>query len=274
MIFLLSPSLRVASTYTVCKLKYMPSDSALYGDYSTLNQPRGNSLSHFTTTYNTRQIDTDIPAYHKELLTAWASLQPVCVRGNTPLTLSSILEQPLFLNPQIKHMDSVLYYPNWITADIQTIKDLCYLAVPGFLPPLAIHETLTTFFPDRSPLASSHELSNIMQAIPPEWLNLISTSTTRDPPAPLSFDIFSAKPPASRTPFNAHRTKTYYLTLLHLANTTVPALQQWPNDLPTLPNFNYIFWKNLYPPMTPNRYGDITWQIIHRILPTALSLHC
>ena len=74
------------------------------------------------------------------------------------------------------------------------------------------------------------------------------------------------------TPFNAHCTKSYDLTLLHLCNTTVPALQRWPNDLLTLPNCNYQFRTNLYTPMSLNQYGDITRQIAQRILPTVHSL--
>ena len=34
-------------------------------------------------------------------------------------------------------------YPEWARAGIIQIKELCYIAIPGFLPPLAIHELLT-----------------------------------------------------------------------------------------------------------------------------------
>lgn len=124
----------------------------------------------FATTYTPRQIDSNIPAYRKELLMAWALFQPMCcIWDNIPPT--TVLEEPLFHNPLFKYLDSVLHYPDWITPDIQKIKDLCYLAMPGFLLPPTIHKIISTLKPDRPPLLTSQKISHIIQAIPLNWLN-------------------------------------------------------------------------------------------------------
>ena len=53
----------------------------------------------------------------------------------------------------------------------------------------------------------------------------------------------------------------------------LPALQHWRQTLLPAPTFNHQLWKAAYPPLVPNKFGNINWKIIHRILPTAQSLY-
>ena len=42
---------------------------------------------------------------------------------------------------------------------------------------------------------------------------------------------------------------------------------------PNHPIFNHTFWKDTYPNLATNKQGDVNWKIVHRFLPTALSLY-
>lgn len=53
----------------------------------------------------------------------------------------------------------------------------------------------------------------------------------------------------------------------------IPALQHWHSTLLPNPTFNCHRWKLAYPPLVPNKLGDVNWKILHRILPTAQSLY-
>lgn len=53
----------------------------------------------------------------------------------------------------------------------------------------------------------------------------------------------------------------------------IPALQHWHSTLLPNPTFNCHRWKLAYPPLVPNKLGNVNWKILHRILPTAQSLY-
>ena len=85
-----------------------------------------------------------LPPYRRDLLLAWHKHSPHHIRTEPPVILPDIMNEPLFCNPLITDEDTPLYYPEWVRAGLIQVKDLCYIAIPGFLPLLAIHELLTT----------------------------------------------------------------------------------------------------------------------------------
>ena len=232
-------------------------------------------LHTLTLDYKTQHIDPTIPPYHRELLIAWNKYSPLCTRYLDPVPLSALLQESIFCNPLITLDNTPLRFPHWISAGITRVQDICYLAIPGFLPPLAIHELLyTTLDAEPHPLSRTiREFQQILQALPPPWKSLILRDTAPvNRTATLQFTITR---PSSPTPPNIerHSTRAFYLDLLHLSPPTIPALQQWSNSLLPQPVFNTAFWKNIYTPYSSNKHCDITWKIAHRNLPTALSLY-
>ena len=236
------------------------------------------SLGKLTLTLNVQPHDLDpsIPTYHKELLTAWLLHKPLRRRTHPPTTLHEILQEPLFYNDLIPSSCSPSTARYWHQAGLIQVRDLCYLAIPGFLPPQAIHELLT------SPhLANSYtyqrnlrDLQQLLQGIPQQWKHLIyaentDTTTTLQP----CFTIYTVHPTRPPTPLSQYRSYLFYNDLVSLNDRPIPALLHWQTTLPSPPVFNFKFWKNLYPPLVTNKQGDLNWKIAHRILPTALSLH-
>lgn len=232
-------------------------------------------LHTLTLDYKPPDIDPTIPRYHRELLIAWHKHSSLRIRHSDPVSLSALLHEAIFCNPLITIDNKPLRFPQWISAGITRIQDICYLAIPGFLPPLAIHELLyTSSDVDLHPLSrTTRELQLILQALPPSWRSLILHHTAPvNKPAALQFSIVG---PSSTTPlpFERHTTRAFYLDLLHLSPPTIPALTQWSTSLLPQPVFNAAFWKNIYTPLAANKHCDITWKIAHRNLPTALTLY-
>ena len=230
------------------------------------------------TTYSPTQIDQHIPAFHQDLLHAWATHRPHHSRTNTPVTLPDILNEPLFHNELIQLDGKPLYNSNWINAGITQIKDICYLAIPGLLPIHAIHEITLQQGPTdvstRTMSKITNQFRDIIRALPPPWLRLIhlppTTPTTTLQPC---FSISNPRPKQPPQDIDQGKTRTFYLHFSRLRSPTIPALQHWQNSLTPPPIFNSTLWKLAYPPLVTNAQGDINWKILHRILPTAQRLY-
>ena len=240
------------------------------------------SLSHMPTgkhtlalDYNIQHIDPNIPHFHRDLLTAWLHHTHYHTRINPPVTLADVLCEPLFRNSLITANNNTLYYRDWIKAGIVTVRDICYLVVPGFMPALAIHELLTQQGDDhvRKLQQTTHELSQIQQPLPTQWTTMILTNATLQQPTlqPI-FVIPNLTPNTQSIPLENCKTKLFYYHLQHDQQTQPPALNHW-RTLPNHPIFNHTFWKDTYPNLATNKQGDVNWKIVHRILPTALSLY-
>ena len=92
--------------------------------------------------YSSQHVDRNIQPFHRELLTAWLTHSPHHTRINRPATLSDVLQELLFRNLLITVQGLHIYHSDWVKTGVLRVKDLCYNAIPGFLPVLAIHEVL------------------------------------------------------------------------------------------------------------------------------------
>ena len=90
-----------------------------------------------------QRINGNILLFHKELLTAWHRHGILRTRTRSPESVTDILKEPLFMNSLISTKDKPLFFPDWTTAGITRIKDVCYEVIPKYLPLTAIHEMLT-----------------------------------------------------------------------------------------------------------------------------------
>jgi len=234
------------------------------------------SLGRLTlaTNFLTRHIDNNIPTYHQELLRAWTKHQQFRTRTDLPTSYMDILQEPLFNSNLILHNDTPIHYKNWIDAGLIQVRDLCYLAIPGLLPIPAIHELLNTITDTQTIQKTFREYRNILQALPPYWLQIISSDS---PPSTVShqpnFIMTNHTPGQPPIPLTNGKTRIFYLQLMKDRAITIPALNHWNSTLLPRPTFNKHRWKSAYPSLAPNKLGDTNWKVIHRILPTAQSLY-
>ena len=226
--------------------------------------------------FSTRQIGRDLPIFHKELLLAWQQHKHLLTRTNIPDNVQSILNEPLFQNKLITFNDQPLpVIADWVMAGVTQIKDICYEVVPGYLPTNAVHELLLEKGnEDRILEKTERELGNIRSCIPSEWMDKIQSQPTNH-----TSDLqprFEVNNPGSNNDsldiLNC-TTRTFYGQLLADRKTVIPALDYWKENLHPEPTFNAKQWKTLYPPLITYKHGDINWKIVHRVLPTALSLN-
>ena len=178
--------------YIEFKLKCTPLGLTRSADLSPLSQLTGNTfctfsppripeswVTHSHLGYKTQDID---PLYHPT--TASFSLHGT----NTPPPLRNRHSYPVPYPypPSYRNRSSAthfnitldntpLRFPHRISAGLTRVQDICYLAIPGFRPPLAIHKHLYINF-DTEPHPLSHttcELQQILQALFYSWKSLI-----------------------------------------------------------------------------------------------------
>ena len=159
---------------------------------------------------------------------------------------------------------TLFLYKHWIKSGVMQLHDLCYVAVPGFLPATAICELISNH-PRKQIL---QEFQTLLTAIPDEWKSLIlSQSAPNTSPSAVKFSLNSPLTPLANVP-----TRTFYRLLTSASAQPIPSVQYWSRTLQPAPNFNATFWKSMYCPLLPNKFGDLTWKVAHRVLPTAFSL--
>ena len=78
--------------------------------------------------------------FYRDILDTWFSLQGQ--RAHPPATRGDVLREPLFHNRHISHSITKLplFSPEFIRAGLVRVSDIAYSVIPGFLPPLAVHE--------------------------------------------------------------------------------------------------------------------------------------
>ena len=154
------------------------------------------------------------------------------------------------------------------------VADLCYVAIPGFLPTIAIHEILTNNLKSHRTLdRTARELLDIQNNFPQQWIRLITTLNLRHT-ANLQPSFAIPTVNAAEQPFPlAHcKTKHFYTHLWQTKMIPIPSLTHWQQSLSAPPIFDNRLWKMGYPSLATNKQGGINWKISLRLLPTALSL--
>ena len=222
--------------------------------------------------YSLQRINRDVPAFLKELLSAWFKHSPCRVRTHVPVSRRDILKEPLFLNKQITVDEVPRFYADWIAAGLTRVKDICYEAVPGFLPILAMHEILTE---QRDPTLSRtrREYRLLVEAAPRQWIQQVCSESARPPSLQPRFNIQASSPNQDSLDILSCKTRHFYGQISSMHKPVIPAVATWKRTLQPEPAVNSKQWGILYSPLVSNKQGDINWRIAHRVLPTALSLH-
>ena len=155
------------------------------------------------TDFASRDIDSNVPAFRKELLCAWINHKCYHERTDVPDSLSDIFSEPLFRNKLINVNNKPLFFRDWVSCGLVRVKDICYETVPGFLPVNAVHEILMDHDScrDRTFNQTARELSEVLGTIPAKWkLNVINGDSVSPSTAQPSFSILLSapgKPPTS-----------------------------------------------------------------------------
>ena len=226
--------------------------------------------------YRPRDIDNDIPSFHKELLTAWCQHGTHHSRSNPPVCRTDILKEPLFRNNLISTSNRSPFYRDWVASNLIQLKDICYEVIPGFLPETAIHEILSEYeeSEDRTFQQTVREFREIRCAVSEEWkLRIVQMQEPQPNTLQPSFVTPSDTPGNPPVDIISCNTRTFYKQLRKDVQATIPALDYWKRSLQPQPVFNSRFWRNIYSPLVTNKLGDLNWKIVHRVLHTALSLN-
>ena len=222
--------------------------------------------------FSRRHINRTIPAFHKELLNAWSKHKEHRIRLQTSKSTVDILQEPLFLNELIAVQNKPLLYTDWIAAGIVRIKDICYEVVPGFLPVSAVFEMLSDQ-PPRPISETRRQFDEILGALPPEWKDQICMRHPETQPSVQPFfgivNPVSGQPP---TDILQCKTRHFYHQLHQSKKPVIPAIDYWKRTLQPEPLFDSEQWRVVFSPLITNRQGDLNWKIVHRVIPTALSL--
>jgi len=177
--------------------------------------------------FSTRQIDRNVPMFHKELLLAWQKHTLLLTRTHILDNVQSILNEPLFQNELINANDQPLaVIPDWVTVGVTQVKDICYEAVPGYLPTNAVHELLIEQENDDHTLErTERELTKIRSSIPQEWSSKIqSQPTNQSPNLQPRFEVNTTDSNNASLDILNGRTRTFYGHHLAGRQTVIAAL--------------------------------------------------
>ena len=214
--------------------------------------------------YKTRDIDHDIPSFHKELLTAWCQHGLHHSRSNPPVLRTDILKEPLFRNNLISTNNRSPFYRDWVASNLIQLKDICYEVIPGFLPETAIHEILSEHEEnrDRTFQQTVREFREIRCAVPEEWKLSIAQMQELQPnilqPNTLQPSFITPSDTPGNPPVDiiSCNTRKFYKQLRKDVPAIIPALDCWKRSLQPQPVFNSRFWRNIYSPLVTNKLGD------------------
>ena len=222
--------------------------------------------------FSQRHITRTIPAFHKELLNAWSKHKEHRICMQTPKFTEDIIQEPLFLNELINVRNKPILYTDWIAAGIFRVKDICYEVVPSFLPVSSVLEMLSDQTPQ--PISETHrQFDEILGALPLEWKKQISMCHPVTRPSVQPFfgivNPVSGQPP---TDLLECKTRHFYHPLHQSKKPVIPATDYRKRTLQPEPVFYSKHWRVVFSPLITNRQGDLNWKIVHRMIPTALSL--
>ncbi len=79
-----------------------------------------------------RWMLTGLPIFYAEILESWGEFfENVLI---VPKERDQLLEQPWYLNPNIRRKGEVMYYKEWWDCGLRQIKDLLYKMIKVYLP--------------------------------------------------------------------------------------------------------------------------------------------
>ena len=251
----------------------------LTGYFLSISNTRQRILT-LTQDYSVRDINKNIPKFHRELLTTWNKYREHVERKDIPKNIEDIMQEPIFKNPHITSCDNTpLLYKDWVEAGITKIRDITYEVVPGFLPAIALQEILEKHEKDekKTIVQTQKELDLIINAMPENWTCQVkrkqATKQKHLMPAQPKFDTVPEQSADMAKDITQMKTRDFYTQLRNDKNITIPALEYWRRNLQPTPTIDQQHWQTIYSPLITNKQGDVNWKVTHRILPTAQRLY-
>lgn len=119
-----------------------------------------------------------LPKVYSEMFLTWNEIK---TKGHVEFKFntSSILNQPLFYNPEIVYLDKVLYFSFFVEAGITKLKDLIYEVIPGFLRLSAIKEIVQQNCPNVTGEVIEKAYLVIKHSLPFHWVQVINKNMVK-----------------------------------------------------------------------------------------------
>lgn len=181
---------------------------------------------------------TGIPTFYEEVLEAWGKFLDnllILPKGRTQL-----LEQPLFLNPNITKDGNVIYYKKWWDGGLRQVKDVLYEVIKGYLPIQAIVDTVSEIEGNVGKGTLVKQFDELKKAIPKEWVEMIDKNEEtekRDMP-----ELYFKKKNGENVPFMVCKVKDFYFVFREMAFKKPVANNYWKERYDDL-NENEIWRK-------------------------------
>lgn len=132
--------------------------------------------------FSPRQIECGVPTFHSELLIVWYKHKRLRTRIHIPDKPPDILNEPLFHNDFITVNNQRLAHSDWVAAGITQVKEICYEAIPDYLPTRAVHELRSEYDDARTLQRTARTLSEIQSAIAQDWTCRFNSQDTLEAP--------------------------------------------------------------------------------------------
>ncbi|CAC5415419.1 unnamed protein product [Mytilus coruscus] len=118
---------------------------------------------------NIKEDSKLLPKSYIEMIDAWQY-----DKSFVDVDMMDILQQPLFLNPEIKVQDKISLWQYFIVAGISQIKDLCFEVIPGFLSLNAVKEMFSNMYNDVDVKQLQCKYKELIECIPEVWKKCIN----------------------------------------------------------------------------------------------------
>lgn len=203
----------------------------------------------------------NMPTVYQEMFLAWNAIRDTV---EFDLNLSSILEQPLFLNPKIMHEGNLIHFNFFIEAGIVKLRDILYEVIPGFLRMSAIKEMVHDKNPDISNDKVEKAFMIIKNSLPFHWLQTIRKKVKVENDNTKREFILNVN--GKHFPLSLCRTNVLYQSLLNMI---------------IQPPISRLYWERLYNSFHTTKYAemihlsskmpdmiDLDFRIFHNIIYT------
>lgn len=233
-----------------------------------LRKIRGMNIDNYCFCMTLNKEDCKLlPKFYIEMIDAWQYVKSFI---DVDMKSMDILQQPLFLNPDIKVQGKIAFWQHFIVAGITQIKDLCFEVIPGFLSFNAVKEMVLDMYDDVNVKQLQCQYRELIECIPEDWKKCIKHGV---------FDANRDKSPYFIVTFGDKgkdlincKTKDFYEILISKVFIKPDVEQFWLEILneQTLPFCN--MWKSVHNYWKPPDCVQLDFKLMHNRIFTNVKL--
>lgn len=210
---------------------------------------------------------TGLPNFYVEVFESWGQFLENVL--NLPKGRAQLLEQPLFLNPNIKREGEVMYYKEWWDCGLRQIKDLLYEVIEGYLPLQVVVDALREGGKRVWRMKLDRQYEDLKKAIPKDWIERIENyESGEEDELP---EVFFKRSNGEKVNFNLCKVRNFYSVFRSMAFTKPVALSYWKERYDEL-NENE-FWGNVRLKYMEPILENFNYLLRHNCMLTEMRLH-